>query len=42
LGLDNAMAVLSGVTTSGYYVREGQSPTIPALADLMVEWPNEW
>jgi sugar/nucleoside kinase (ribokinase family) len=42
IGLDNAMAVLTGVTASGYYVRTGRSPALPALADLMREWPNEW
>jgi hypothetical protein len=35
LGLDDATSVLTGVTTSGYYVRSGQSPTIPQLVDLM-------
>jgi sugar/nucleoside kinase (ribokinase family) len=42
LGLDNPESLLAGVTTSGYYVRTGQSPTVPALADLMRRWPNEW
>jgi len=42
IGLDNTMAVITGVTASGYYVRTGQSPALPALADLMREWPNEW
>jgi sugar/nucleoside kinase (ribokinase family) len=35
LGLDNAMSLLTGVTTSGYYVRTGQSPTIVQLANTM-------
>lgn len=35
LGLDNAMSVLAGVTTSGYYVRTGKSPSIPQLAQLL-------
>jgi sugar/nucleoside kinase (ribokinase family) len=35
LGLDNAMSLLTGVSTSGYYVRTGQSPTIPQLAGLL-------
>ena len=35
LGLDNLMSVLTGVTTSGYYVRTAQSPSIPQLAAMM-------
>jgi hypothetical protein len=35
LGLDNAMSLLTGVTTSGYYVRSGQSPSIAQLAEMM-------
>lgn len=42
LDFDNTAALLTGVTTSGYYVRTGQSPTLPALAELMRQWPNEW
>lgn len=42
LGMDNTLALLTGVTTSGFYVRTGQSPTLPDLAGLMGEWPNEW
>lgn len=41
LGLDNAQAVLTGVTTSGYYVRTGVSPNVTQLAELMRQWPNE-
>ncbi|HEX3716631.1 MAG TPA: PfkB family carbohydrate kinase [Verrucomicrobiae bacterium] len=37
LGLDNQMSVLTGVTTSGYYVRSAQSPTIEQIAAMMVE-----
>jgi sugar/nucleoside kinase (ribokinase family) len=37
LGLDNKMSVLTGVTTSGYYVRSAQSPTIEQIAAMMVE-----
>jgi sugar/nucleoside kinase (ribokinase family) len=40
LGLDNTLSVLAGVATSGYYVRSGQSPTIPQLADLLFNWPS--
>ena len=35
LGLDNQMSLMTGVTTSGYYVRTGQSPSIPHLATLL-------
>jgi sugar/nucleoside kinase (ribokinase family) len=35
LGLDNQMSVLTGVTTSGYYVRTAQSPTIAQIAAMM-------
>ncbi|MGA1236398.1 MAG: PfkB family carbohydrate kinase [Limisphaerales bacterium] len=41
IGLNNSEAVLTGVTTSGYYVRTAQSPNLPALAQLMREWPNQ-
>ena len=37
LGLDNAQSLMTGVTTSGYYVRSGQSPTITQLAGMMVD-----
>ena len=39
LGLDNAQSVLTGVTTSGHYVRTAQSPTIPDLAQMLRSWP---
>jgi len=39
LGLDNATSLLSGVSTSGFYVKTGQSPRIKDLADLMCNWP---
>jgi sugar/nucleoside kinase (ribokinase family) len=35
LGLDNQMSLLTGVTTSGYYVRTAQSPSIPQIAAMM-------
>lgn len=40
LGLDNAAAVLTGVSTSGHYVRTGLSPSITDLAALMRNWPT--
>ena len=33
LGFDNDMSLLTGVTTSGYYVRTGQSPSIAQFAE---------
>jgi len=41
LGLDNAMSVLSGVATSGYYVRTARSPSITHLAELLRHWPGK-
>ena len=40
LGLDNAQCVLTGVTTSGHYVRTAQSPAIPDLAKMLRSWPK--
>ena len=37
LGLNNQMSVLTGVTTSGYYVRTAQSPSIQQIAAMMLE-----
>ncbi len=39
LGLDNELCVLTGVSTSGHYVRTGQSPSIDDLAALLRNWP---
>ncbi len=41
LGLDNAMSVLTGVTTSGYYVRTGHSPAVSQLVGMLRDWPKE-
>lgn len=41
LGLSNAESVLTGVTTSGYYVRTAQSPGIPQLAEMQQNWPQK-
>jgi hypothetical protein len=42
LGFDNAMSVLTGVTTSGYYVRTAHSPTLFQLAEMLENWtPRE-
>jgi sugar/nucleoside kinase (ribokinase family) len=42
LGLDNAQALLVGVTNSGHYVRTAESPGVEELADTLRQWPNEW
>ena len=40
LGFKTDQCLLSGVTTSGFYVRTGQSPAIPDLAELLNNWPS--
>jgi sugar/nucleoside kinase (ribokinase family) len=40
LGLPTPRCLLTGVTTSGYYVRTGQSPSIPDLAGMLRNWPT--
>jgi hypothetical protein len=40
LGFENAGALLTGATTSGYYVRTGQSPDLGNLAELLRDWPE--
>jgi sugar/nucleoside kinase (ribokinase family) len=39
LGFTNESSLLAGVSSSGYYVKTGQSPDIKALAALMCNWP---
>ncbi len=39
LGFPTDRCLLTGVTTSGFYVRTGQSPAIPDLAKLLRNWP---
>jgi len=39
LGFDNAASVLTGVTTSGFYVRTAKSPGIADLANMLRNWP---
>lgn len=41
LGFDNAASVLCGAATSGYYVRNAQSPAVKDLVALMNNWPTE-
>lgn len=40
LGLDNSASLLTGVSTSGFYVKTGQSPEIKDLAWMMRHWPS--
>jgi hypothetical protein len=40
LGFSNSMSVLTGVTTSGYYVATGRSPQIAELAQMLRNWPG--
>ena len=39
LGLTTQQCLLTGVTTSGFYVRTGQSPAVPDLASMLRNWP---
>ena len=41
LGLDDEMSLLVGVTTSGFYVRNAQSPRLTDLADMLRNWPSK-
>jgi len=41
LGFSTELCLLTGVTTSGCYVRSGQSPTITDLARTLGNWPLE-
>ena len=41
LGLDNGQSVLTGVATSGHYVRTAQSPGIADLVKMLRHWPEE-
>jgi sugar/nucleoside kinase (ribokinase family) len=40
LGLDPTSSVLTGVTTSGYYVRTGKSPSVQDLVQMLRNWPT--
>jgi hypothetical protein len=40
LGFPTQLCLLSGVTTSGFYVRTGQSPSMNDLAGLLNNWPQ--
>jgi hypothetical protein len=39
LGLENAMCVLTGVTTSGFYVRSARTPSVADLIQMLQHWP---
>lgn len=41
LGFSTEKCLLIGVTTSGFYVRTGQSPSIPDLIGMLRNWPME-
>jgi len=41
LGLNNAECLVTGVTTSGHYVRTAKSPSIQDLAQMLRSWPKE-
>lgn len=40
LGLDDAASVLTGVTTSGYYVKTATTPGMLDLAGMLDNWPS--
>jgi sugar/nucleoside kinase (ribokinase family) len=40
LGFSTDECLLTGVTTSGFYVRTAQSPSVPDLAGLLRDWPG--
>lgn len=39
LAMPTANCLLTGVTTSGFYVRTGQSPSVADLASMLRNWP---
>jgi sugar/nucleoside kinase (ribokinase family) len=41
LGLDIPTSVLTGVSTSGFYVRTAKSPTVADLISLQQNWPTK-
>ena len=41
LGFDTERCLLTGVTTSGFYVRTGQSPAPTDLAGMLRTWPSK-
>ncbi len=41
LGFGNELSLLTGVATSGHYVRTATSPSIPQLTELVRNWPGK-
>lgn len=41
VGLDNELSLLTGVASSGYYVRTAKSPSIENLSELLANWPEK-
>jgi hypothetical protein len=41
LGFDNELSLLTGVSTSGYYVRTAVSPGIVQLTEFLRRWPEK-
>lgn len=41
LGFNDELSLLVGVTTSGFYVRNAQSPCITDLAAMLRDWPDK-
>jgi sugar/nucleoside kinase (ribokinase family) len=41
LGFSTAVCLLTGVTTSGFYVRTGRSPAMTDLGQMLRNWPTE-
>lgn len=41
LGFKNNLCLLTGVATSGYYVRTGHSPGLADLASMLRNWPTD-
>ncbi len=39
LGLSTELSLLTGVTTSGHYVRTGESPSMTQLGIMLASWP---
>lgn len=39
LGFDDACSLVTGVSTSGFYVRTAKSPAVPDLVGLIQNWP---
>ena len=40
LGFSTHLSLMTGVTTSGYYVRTAESPDVPKLAGMLHNWPQ--